>query len=514
MSVPEQDARNSLEPGAANIPKRYSATAKTKPALTEEEWANMKKPKVLIVGAGIGGLMLGQLLQKGGVPFEIFERAKEVKPLGSALSLGSNVYTLFQQLGIQEEFVQIGKPSIGFTGYYNDKMQYISDWRSRVALGGAEEYIVARPDLYELLLRQIPKEKIHMNKKVLSFLQNDIGTMIRCHDGSSYHGDILVGADGAYSAVRQHLYKVLKDKGLLPSADDVPLPFDTVCLVGQTEVLDAEEFPELKLPHSQFRVLLGKNDYLVAIFTMKSDKICWMVVQFLNKDSSKDNDAFRNSEWGPEAAETMCNQVRHLMIPYGKDENLTLGHLIDLTPKNLISKVMLEEIVFETWSGGRTLSPNAGQGAVSAIHDAVALANWICSLETKTMADFKRIFEEYRAERRPVAVHAYNASKTLKKGGEQNMTGATIRFVQRHMPNWLLKSILSKMVVCRPQVSFLPLVEDTGTVPRLAQPSLEKTLPIFQARSEKQKAVADAKTKADLSIVDNPTIEASTTVAV
>ncbi|KAG0332849.1 hypothetical protein BG004_001072 [Podila humilis] len=489
MSAPE----DVHEPRAANIPKGYSATAKPKPALTREEWANMKKPKVLIVGAGIGGLMLGQLLHKGGVPFEIFERAKEVKPLGSAMSLGANVATLFKQLGIYDEFVQIGKPNVGFSSYYKGKLQYTADLTARVTLCGAEEYIVARPDLYALLLRQIPKENIHMNKKVLNFLQNDIGTMIRCHDGSSYHGDILVGADGAYSAVRQHLYKVLKEKNRLPKSDDVPLPFDTISLVGQTEVLDSEEFPELKLPHSQFRGMVCEDNYVAAGFTTKADTICWMVVQHLDKNSAKTNDAFRNSEWGPEAADAMCKQVRHLHVPYGKDENLTVGDLIDRTPKHLISKVMLEEKVFDTWYGGRTvLLGDGGLGAISAIHGAVALANWICSLETKTMADLERIFREYQAERMPVVQQAASTSKGIKKGGAQNLTGALIRFVSRTIPGWLWKNILIKAAAARPQAAFLPLEKDTGTVPRLPQPSLEKTLHIFEARMESQQATAVA----------------------
>lgn len=63
-------------------PSVYDSTAKPKPPLTEEELANLEKPKVLIIGAGIGGLTLGILLMKGGIPFEIYERAKEVKPLG------------------------------------------------------------------------------------------------------------------------------------------------------------------------------------------------------------------------------------------------------------------------------------------------------------------------------------------------------------------------------------------------------------------------------------------------
>lgn len=122
---------------------------------------------------------------------------------------------------------------------------------------GAEEYIVARPDLYDLLLRQIPQENIHLGKKVLSFEQNDLGVMLRCNDNKTHHGDILVGADGAHSAVRQHLFKVLKAKKLLPASDEGDLPFDCVCLVGQTEVLDPEEFPDMKLSHSKFNSVLG-----------------------------------------------------------------------------------------------------------------------------------------------------------------------------------------------------------------------------------------------------------------
>lgn len=40
------------------------------------------RPKVLIVGAGLAGLTLGMLLHKAGIPFEIYERAAVVKPLG------------------------------------------------------------------------------------------------------------------------------------------------------------------------------------------------------------------------------------------------------------------------------------------------------------------------------------------------------------------------------------------------------------------------------------------------
>lgn len=104
-----------------------------------------------------------------------------------------------------------------------------------------------------------------MGKKVLNFEQNDLGVMIRCNNNEIHHGDILVGADGAHSAVRQHLFKVLKGKNLLPSSDEGDLPFNCVCLVGQTEVLDPEDFPCLKLPHAKFNYVCGA-EYGVCYF--------------------------------------------------------------------------------------------------------------------------------------------------------------------------------------------------------------------------------------------------------
>lgn len=88
-------------------------------------------------------------------------------------------------------------------------------------------------------------------------------------------------------------------------------------------------------------------------FSTKYDTICWVLVHHLNQTTSKQDESFRNSEWGPEAAEAMCNEVRNFAIPGGHNNDLVLGDLIDKTPKELISKVVLEEKVFDTWYHGR-----------------------------------------------------------------------------------------------------------------------------------------------------------------
>ncbi|KAF9271217.1 hypothetical protein BGZ74_006335, partial [Mortierella antarctica] len=107
------------------------------------------------------------------------------------------------QLGLWEEFKSIGIPLKGLDILSENLKPVASiDTSATEALGGTGEFIVSRPELYNILLRPIPKERIHLGKKVLSFLQNENGVMIRCADDSSVHihGDILVGCDGAYSA--------------------------------------------------------------------------------------------------------------------------------------------------------------------------------------------------------------------------------------------------------------------------------------------------------------------------
>lgn len=132
-------------------------------------------------------------------------------------------------------------------------MACISRLHKSVIRFGASGYIVTRPQLYNLLLRQIPRGRIYFGKKVLSMENGGNGVLIRCSDGYEADGDILVGADGAYSAVRQSLYEKLKKVNRLPPSDALPLPFSTVCLVAQTVPISPEEFPDLALGECQFR---------------------------------------------------------------------------------------------------------------------------------------------------------------------------------------------------------------------------------------------------------------------
>ncbi|KAF9151491.1 hypothetical protein BG015_006590 [Linnemannia schmuckeri] len=455
------------------------------------------KPIVLIVGAGLGGLFLGALLEKAKIPYTIFESAAVVKPLGSAMTVGPALLPIFQQLGIYDDLVAIGKYMTHVEAFKESLQPYRPvDWRPFEEFAGYGQYIVTRPKLHELFLKQISPHKIHFGKRVRSISENSDKVTIHTTDNNTYEGDILVGADGAYSAVRQSMYEQLKAKAVLPESDQEDLPFSCTCLVGQTKVLDPEVYPIIKKPVGQFFTLLGEEGpYTWAVFTTAQSTLSYMVYHHLPRQTSKAVEEERaksddNAEWDATPTQTMCNETRDFRIPIDIDgRKMTMGDLYDLTPKELISKVGLEEKVFETWHHGRTvllgdachkLHPNGGQGAVTAIHDGIALANLLYAMPSMSSLDITNTFEEYRNERYPAAKEAFENSQLMSKITDRSLMGAVIFYLYTNMPMWLWRMMLVKLVRFRPQAGFLEALEVKGNVVPVPSPSEKKARAIFE----------------------------------
>jgi hypothetical protein len=86
-----------------------------------------------------------------------------------------------------------------------------------------------------------------------------------------------------------------------------------------------------------------------STFSVPGDRVCWnLVIQLTAKESEEEQ--FRNSEWGPEANESLIRSVAHFKTPYG-----TLGELINATPKDTVSRVFLEDMLYQTWHHNRTV---------------------------------------------------------------------------------------------------------------------------------------------------------------
>lgn len=109
------------------------------------------------------------------------------------------------------------------------------------------------------MLRQVPAHRLYMGKRILQVKEKDDKMVIQCSDNTDYDCDILVGADGAYSATRQNVYREMEAAGKLPKSDQENLVAAFICMVGVTDPLDPEEYPELKDPFVHHKGVQGGN---------------------------------------------------------------------------------------------------------------------------------------------------------------------------------------------------------------------------------------------------------------
>ncbi|KAG0278204.1 hypothetical protein BGZ95_004482 [Linnemannia exigua] len=438
----------------------------------------MTSPHILIVGAGPAGLFFAILMERAGISYEIFEKAKELRPVGSSMTL-TMVMHLWEQLGLLEELWAISKP-FGAINIRGQDMSCKGSFLSRFPgvdfkkLIGEDTPILARPDLIKLLQSRIPAHKVHYNKRVVRIEETDKQAKIFCQDDTSYSGTFIVGADGAYSNVRQHMYKEMAAEGTLPEVDAMPLSYDYNCLVGVSEPLDPIKYPVVEEKYSEFDICLGEDKdtpFTWWYMPLEGNRVGFMITEDIrDQGTTTERAANKSSEWDPNAPQDMCDRVRNLACPYGG----TLGDILDKTPKETISKVVLEEKFFTTWYHRRTVLlgdachkclPFGGQGATMAIQSAVALANAIYEDLPTSQADVTNVFKKYFEERRGAGAAAVFASST--SGAlmhKQGIVGNVIRYFGLNwFPNWIFQKGLEFANTHRPQLVFLPLVPFRGT---------------------------------------------------
>lgn len=164
--------------------------------------------QVVIVGAGIGGLAAALALRRAGFEVHVYEQASVLREVGAGVAISPNAVKVLHWLGLAEALRAVGVVSLSMDS---------RDWQSGAVLGrvplgaeavgrwGAPFYHLHRAHLHDALRAALGDRHLTLAARCVAVEQSGGKVRIRCADGREADGDLLIGADGVHSAVREHV---------------------------------------------------------------------------------------------------------------------------------------------------------------------------------------------------------------------------------------------------------------------------------------------------------------------
>ena len=170
------------------------------------------KPHVLIAGAGIGGLMAALALLKRGYDVDVFEQAPVLMEFGAGVQLAANGTRLLISLGLEEAMRRTACEAAGKeVRIWNTGQTFklFDLGEDSVRRFGAPYWFVHRGDLHTVLKDAVLALKpgcIHTSARAMGYTEANGRVTLEIEDGRRPQGDILVGADGVHSRLRQQMF--------------------------------------------------------------------------------------------------------------------------------------------------------------------------------------------------------------------------------------------------------------------------------------------------------------------
>jgi FAD-dependent urate hydroxylase len=156
------------------------------------------------VGAGVGGISVARGLLRDGHDVTVFEQRPDVHASGGAVTIWSNGETVLRQLGVEMDGAGQLLSSVRVLTSKGRRLATL-DVTAMVDRLGAPVRMVPRRVLLDRLLEGFPADRIQCHCRAVRVVTVPNGMQLEFEDGSSTTGDLLIGADGLHSMVREVL---------------------------------------------------------------------------------------------------------------------------------------------------------------------------------------------------------------------------------------------------------------------------------------------------------------------
>jgi 2-polyprenyl-6-methoxyphenol hydroxylase-like FAD-dependent oxidoreductase len=175
----------------------------------------MKKCKVMVVGAGIGGLTTALCLHEAGFDVQVYESAREIKPLGVGINLLPHAVRVLANLGLQNELSKVAIATSELAYYSKHGKKIWQESRGKFAGYNWPQFSIHRGTFQMLLLdevkKRLGKDKVQTGC-VLQSAENkknfvEAGFVNKETNGTIIiKAEAMIAADGIHSAMRKQFY--------------------------------------------------------------------------------------------------------------------------------------------------------------------------------------------------------------------------------------------------------------------------------------------------------------------
>ncbi|KFF01014.1 monooxygenase [Chryseobacterium formosense] len=366
--------------------------------------------QISIIGAGIGGLTLGNILKQHDLDFTIYESASEIKPVGAGIMMAVNAMQIFDKLGLKEKIESKGNKIHGIC-IADEKLKTISTTNVLALEKKFNSCNVAihRAELQNMLAENLGFENIQLNHS-LQQIQKIENYHLKFENGFETECEIVFGADGIHSKVRNQILKA----GSIRNAGQK-------CWRGFTDF----NLPE-KYSHHALEIWgKGKRFGFVKI---SERKVYWYALVNENKFAEKIDlsETFRDFD-------SLVLEI----LESTRKENIILNDIVDLTP---IPKWYAENICL-IGDAAHATTPNMGQGACQSIEDAYVIGKLL-----EKNQNFNSIFEEFQKIRRKKVDYIVKNSWTIGKISQWEKGNQLRNFLMRSIPESINQKMVEKIL--------------------------------------------------------------------
>jgi salicylate hydroxylase len=168
----------------------------------------MKDGKILIAGAGLGGLTAAACLLKAGFDVEIYEQAPQLGEVGAGIQISANAGRVMRHIGVLDKLIAAGVTPEEYrfrTFHEGDVLQTIPLGTGYVAKHGVPYVTIHRADLHAILVdavRALKPDAIHVDSAVTGLAEDGDGITLDVAKRGRIKADALIGADGIKSVIR------------------------------------------------------------------------------------------------------------------------------------------------------------------------------------------------------------------------------------------------------------------------------------------------------------------------